>query len=175
MRYCKGSVSYISENLVRQNLLPERRQRTILDWYFLGKGAESAKTRCEIVNQDQIPNCELALATDHGKQDTEEMEEEEGNEGPSTDPRPDHLGACVLFRGIDADEPLVPFHALQTFAPPSFSPDEEAALRMTSLMTYDVALSALKRKAPPPTPTQYSSTSFRVDPDVNQYKRSRKG
>jgi len=158
MRYCKGSISYISEDVVRQNLLPERKQRTILDWSFLGKGAESAKTLCEIVNRDQIPNCEVALAKDYGKQDTEEIEEEEDSEGPSTDPRPDNL---------------VSFHALQTSTPPSFSPEEQSALKMTSLMNYDAALSALKRKAPQPTPAHYPSTSFPVDPVSTQYKRSR--
>ncbi len=171
MRYCKGSVSYISEEVVRTNLLPERNQGTILDWFFLGKGAESAKTRCDIVHPDQIPNCDVALAEDYGKQDTEEFEEGEDNEGLSENLRPYNSGACVLSREVNADEPPVRFH--ETSAPPSFSPEEESALYMVGRVTYETALSALKRKAPQPTPAHCSSTSFPVDSVGTQCKRSR--
>jgi hypothetical protein len=44
---------------------------------------------------------------------------------------------------------------------------------MVGRVTYETALSALKRKAPQPTPAHCSSTSFPVDSVGTQCKRSR--
>lgn len=63
-----------------------RRDRLVLAWNHIESGNERAHTRCEIIDQEQhFPNCEIALAEDYGKQDAEEMEDEQEEvvEGPA--------------------------------------------------------------------------------------------
>ncbi|CZR69364.1 uncharacterized protein PAC_19264 [Phialocephala subalpina] len=73
-RRCKGAVSYISEAAVRRHHLKVRRDRTILAWSYTGK---QAYTSCEIVSADLTPLCEVALAEECRKEDTEEIDEKE--------------------------------------------------------------------------------------------------
>jgi hypothetical protein len=71
-----------------------RKHRVVLIWSHPGKQHERAHTSCEIVNAGQIP-CDLALAEDFGKQDTEDIEEideEVCDDELALDPRSNNLG-----------------------------------------------------------------------------------
>lgn len=71
MRACKGKVSYISDAFARQQLGAGPKPSILLDWSNVGSGSDFARTRCELIHRDFLSNCELALAEDHEKNDSD--------------------------------------------------------------------------------------------------------
>ncbi|KAH9217651.1 hypothetical protein DL95DRAFT_91041 [Leptodontidium sp. 2 PMI_412] len=149
-RYCKGRISYISEEAARRCYLVSRNNKTILTWNYLGKGHELAYTTCEIIDKEHFSQhrCEVALAEEHGTKDREEIEEEEA-EGQTMD-----LGLAnpMTARSFGAPDPL------------EFSPEELLELRMAAVMNSASANIMVKRKASLlPSSEQYGSTSCSIE------------
>lgn len=86
-RNCKGSVSYISENIVRENHFKNSKQNVVLAWRcFEGLYKDqSLNTRCKIVPPEWLSKCDVAFGEECGKQDVkdewEEKEDREDGEG----------------------------------------------------------------------------------------------
>ncbi len=153
-RICQGTKSYISKNTVVRNHLKTKRERILLTWCYMGKSRDQqySNTWCEVVQQDIIPGCDIALAEDCGKQDTEDIEDEEVIEGQATDRQSSNIGLLLARpRANVSNESKVLFVPSEAFTLHDLSDaQEEELMERTSKMNFWSSLAMVKRIAPQP-------------------------
>jgi hypothetical protein len=153
MKSCKGNVSYISEVFARQQLAAGPKSSIILEWSNVGSGSNFARTRCELVPRDQLSCCDVALAENHGKNDTDVVEDELAGKEHIVDRQSNDASVCPdLAAGVG--------FAAET--------DPEIITVVGELIVETAkALVNSKRKFTPPAPFEFSSSASN--------KRIRKG
>lgn len=82
---------------MQRNYLKIEKQRTLLIWWHTGRkdNGSFSHTRCEVVKQETIQGCDIALAEDCWKQDSEDIEEGEVIEGQAKDAQPSNTGGSL--------------------------------------------------------------------------------
>lgn len=169
---CKGSFSYISENIARKHHLKSERQYIILSWRYTGgkQSNESLNTRCEIVKPEWLPGCDIAFGEECGKQDSEESEDDEDDE--DDDDEEDNAESPSKSQFND----MVPYRAFETFGIHDFSPEQELRVRQTTTeMILDAATLIEKRRAAKLPPTPFTLPSCPPAPQrTTRGKRSRR-
>ncbi|CZT05124.1 uncharacterized protein RCO7_05323 [Rhynchosporium graminicola] len=74
-KYCEGGTSYISRKFVEDKKLGKQRSYILLRWQETGPEEHRFRTRCEVIDADQLHGCDVALAEECGKSDEESVSE----------------------------------------------------------------------------------------------------